>query len=97
MSNKEIKVSTFELVASNGNLKALSSNWSAMPSVSAASISESKGRSAECIKDISDVTLQVKKSFAELINNTVGFLSSVGVSFEDADSTAAQNIDTLSS
>lgn len=97
MSSKEITVSTYELTASNGNLKVLSSNWGAMPSISAASISESKGKSAECIKDISDVTQQVSKSFAQLVDNTVGFLSSVGISFEDADNTAAQNIDTLSS
>ena len=97
MGNKEIKISTYELADSNGNLKALSANWGAMPSISADSISESKGKSADCLKDISGVAKQVSKAFAALVDNSVGFLSSVGVSFEEADSAAAQNIDTLSS
>ena len=97
MDSKEITISSFELTESNGNLKALASNWSAVPNVTSAGMAKSKGDSVDRILDVADVTQQVSKAFSRMIDNTIGFLAAVGVSFEDADNSAAQNINTLSS
>lgn len=99
MGNKEIKVSTDELADCNGNIEALCGIWDGVQpvisTVDAMFFDVSKGDAAESANRVAGLTRQVKDSFSQLLENSAGFFTAMGVSFEEADSAAAQNIDTL--
>lgn len=99
MGSKEITVSTEELADCNGNIETLCEIWSGVrPVISTADhmfFGCSKGESAECASGVAQMTRQVKEVFSKLLESTAGTFTAMGVSFEEADSAAAENIDAL--
>lgn len=92
---QEIKITDYELKECNGNLKSLSSTWSGVPKVSENTISTSGGNSAEQVKSCLSMTKQISSSMQQLLDNSVAFFEALGVSFHDSDTSAAQNIESL--
>lgn len=92
---QEIKITDYELKECNGNLKSLSSMWTGVPKVSEKTINVSEGYSAEKVKSCLSMTKQVSNSMQQLLDNSVAFFEALGVSFYDSDTSAAQNIESL--
>ena len=91
MNNKEITITKFKLDDCKGNLNSLAAEWKAIPTVSDNLLTISQGNSAKQVNGISDVTRQVTSSFSKLLDNSIGFFTSVGISFAEADSSAANS------
>ena len=94
MADKEIKLSDYELDACGGNLKTLAAAWGSVPKIGCR-IKKSRGSSADSIRDLPEAVKECSAAVNRLLSNSVGFFAAVGVSFEESDRTAAQNIDTL--
>lgn len=93
--SQEIKITDYELKECNGNLKTLSSTWMSVPEISDKTITKSKGYSADSVKSCLDVTMKMSNAMQQLLDNSVTFFESLGISFHDSDASAAQNIDSL--
>lgn len=92
---QEIKITDYELKKCNGNLKSLSSTWASVPIVAEKTISISKGYSAEDVQCCLGMTKQVSTSMQKLLDNSVAFFVALGISFQDSDISAAQNIESM--
>lgn len=92
---QEIKITDYELKECNGNLKSLSSTWAGVPKVSEKTISTSGGNSAEQVQSFLGMTKQVSSSMQQLLDNSVAFFEALGITFHDSDTSAAQNIESL--
>lgn len=95
MGSKEIKITEYELENSDGNLRALASNWDAVPTVSKEAISVSQGNSPQALRECLEMTQQVDVAFKTLLESSVAFFESVGIAFQEADDSASQNINTI--
>ena len=92
---QEIKITDYEVKECNGDLKSLSSMWAGVPTVSEKTISTSGGNSAERVQSCLGMTKQVSNSMQRLLDNSVAFFQALGISFHYSDTSAAQNIESL--
>lgn len=94
MSDKEITIVEYELVKSNGNLKTLRGSWDGMPKIPDL-LDESKGAAADAARDCGAAAGQVRASLSQLLESSIAFFERAGISFQEADQNAAENVDTL--
>ncbi|MCD7804394.1 MAG: hypothetical protein LUH03_04470 [Oscillospiraceae bacterium] len=95
MSKAEICVAELELENCKGDLGTLRADWQQALAVSATTLTESKGKTADAVSDCINVTKQVTSSFQTLLDNTYDFFTQMGVVFRESDEEAARNIDTI--
>ena len=95
MSGKTITIVDFELQSCDGNLLNLAQSWQSMPNLTEDPISVSTGQCADsaklCVTNARDLVNEV----AVLLENTAQFLGNVGVSFQKADTLAAEQTQSL--
>jgi hypothetical protein len=92
LDNSEIKINSYELKDSNGNIITLAHNWETVPFLDDGIINKSKGNVPESIKECINCYNQVADSFNILLNNSICFFDKIGIRFTDADEEAATTI-----
>ena len=96
MGDNEIKITEFQLIECNGNLKTLSRQWKNVPNLTGDIIKKSEGYSAEDVKLSLDATKQVSNELDTLLNNSILFFENLGISFKESDEAASKYIETIS-
>ena len=92
---QEVKITKYVLEDCKGNMNVLVTEWAGVPRISETTILKSRGHTAKSVRDCLEMTKQIDNSMQQLLENSVEFLRQAGVSFQEADAAAAQNIENL--